>query len=318
MNILINKINNIVEGVNISPTPFNYSIDVEDNFTLTKTIEEQEGEKQKVNEQEKPLYLKEVYKTETKEVVIGQDETIDVTDKPIMLKVQKQDEEGNKLYLEAIVDENGQQVDSFETINSEDDFGNINEPIMIEVPKLSTSGKPLYLKDIIEIVPYQVLDHVEEVTENEDNYEPIMIPNMVNNTYTLKEHPNKFSVLDILEAKYQKVLEDSQKDYIIADMFLNEEDLDLEDPNHSANTGVAHLQLLPNGQAKTKSITLEAPTTNFEILEFKCDEGVEIYLSGKKFVDGKLTLASPISNCTIKFVNNTDIPKKVKSFAIGY
>ena len=222
MNINIYR---ITGKVALFPSPFTYLVNLPDNFTLSKVVEVQEGEKQKTNE------------------------------------------EGQLLY----------KINAFE-----------NE---------------------------MVGEVWSETTEPNDN--PVMVANMVQKTVTLAENPTEFTVEEILQAKYQTLLENSTYDYILADMFLNEDDIDLDDENHSANTGVAIMQLLPNGQAKTKSITLEAPAANFELLEFDAP-GIEVYLSGKKFIDGKLTLTTPVASCTIKFVNTTDKPVDIKSYAIAY
>lgn len=222
MNIYIDRVNGEVVT---TPSPLTYTITVNDDFSLTKIIEVQEGEKQKINE------------------------------------------EGQLLY----------KINTFE-----------NE---------------------------EVGEVWSETTEPNDN--PVMIADTVQKTVTFAENPTEFTVEEILQAKYQTLLESSTYDYILADIFLNEEDIDLADPNHTANTGVAIMQLLPLGQAKTKSITLEAPAANFELLEFDAS-GVEVYLGGKKFVDGKLSLTSPIGSCTIKFVNTTDKPVDIKSYAIAY
>lgn len=367
MKVLINKQTNLVDGINSPSTPFNFTIDLDDSLNPTKTIEVQEGQIQKTNEEGQPLYRYEVYRTETKEVVVGQDEVLENTGVPVIIVVQKTDEQGNKLYLEPLYeDETNEIVDYVEVTQSQDENGNANEPIFIEVHKTSVKGKPLYYKDVIKVVEERVLDHIEETTEDTivtkwetvttkvpqvvgtelvideetgeeievdkieeveitSTYakefvvlEPVMIPNMVTKTYYLKSDFEKFTVEDILQAKYQFILDESQKDYILGDMFINEDDLDLADEKHSANTGIALLQLLPKGQAKTKSIELVEPTKEFKLLDFVADDGVEIYLSGKKFVNGILTLPSPVSNCTIKFLNTTDKPKSIKSYAIGY
>lgn len=366
MNILINKQTNLVEGINSPSTPFTYSIDVEDTFRLTKTVEVQEGEKQKVNEEGQPLYIHEIYRTETHEVITGQEEVLEDTGVPVIIVVQKTDEQGNKLYLESLYNEENQIVDYVEVTNEFDKDGVPNEPIFIETHKKSVKGKPLFYKDIIKVVEEKILDHVEETTEHtivtewetitiktpqitgteiaidevtgEENtvditeeveseiqiaknsitLNPVMIPNMVKKTYDLKSDFDKFTGEEVLQAKYQHILEESQKDYILGDMFIHDNDIDLEDERHSANTGIALLQLLPKGQAKTKTINLAIPTTEFVLLDFVADNGIEVYLSGKKFVNGTLTLATPISNCTIKFVNTTDRHKIIKSYAIGY
>ena len=333
MNILINKLTDLVEGIDSPSTPFNYLVELDDSLNPTKVIEEQEGEIQKTNEQGQPLYRYEVYRTETREVLVGRDEVLEDTGVPVMIKAQKTDEDGFKLYLEPLY-EDGEIVDYAEVVHAFDEDGTPNEPIIVDVQKTSIGGKPLFYKDIIEAVTEEILDHVEEIAiadysdiellneevslEDSIVLDPVMIPNMIKRTYDLKSNPELFTGQDILQAKYQHVLDESQKDYIIGDMFIDEQDLDLEDEKHSANTGFALLQLLPNGQAKTKSIELAEPTTEFKLLDFNADDGIDIYLSGKKFVNGVLTLASPISNCTIKFVNTTDRPKIVKSYAIGY
>ena len=315
MNILINRLSNQVEGINTPSTPFNYSVEVNDDFNITKTVEVQEGEIQKVNEEGQPLYLKEIYRTETTQVFWGRDEVLEDTGVPVMIRVQKENIDGHKLYLEPLY-EDGEIVDYSEVVHAFDEDGTPNEPVIVEVHKTSIGGRLLYYKDLYTEESNEVLDHTEETIEITDV--PVMIPNMVNKTVTLKDNCELFDFMEVLQAKYQHVLDESQKDYIIGDMFIDENDLDLEDERHSANTGLALLELLPKGQAKTKTIILAEPTTEFVLLDFVADEGVEVYLSGKKFTEGKLTLTSPISNCTIKFVNTTDSKKTVKSYAIGY
>lgn len=403
MNILINKKTNLVEGINSPLTPFNFIVDLDDSLNPTKTIEVQEGEIQKVDENSQPLYAKKIYKTITKEILIGTEKTTEITENPIMVRVQKTNEDGFKLYSQIVFDEENNPTEetvettSFmqilswkdevtyeptENVIGEDEEGNeiyeqiehitqvpnlveYNTPIYIEVQEQDEEGNNLYLKDIYETVEETVLDYIEEVVEPriatkyetvtvkqyqtvtetvEDEMtgeeveverleeieveveqpvewlelEPIMIPNMVMRTFDLKTNFERFDVEDILHAKYQHILEESQKDYIIGDMFIDETDLDLEDEKHSANTGLAILQLLPKGQAKTKNIELSVDTKEFKLLEFVADKGVEIYLLGKRFADEKLTLPNSVSSCTIKFVNTTDKPKSVKSYAIGY
>lgn len=321
MNILINKLTDLVEGINIPSTPFNYVIEVEDDLNLFKTITVQEGEIQKTNELGEPLYECEIYRTEINQVLVGRDEVLEDTGFPVMIKKQKENEEGHKLYFEPIYDEEGEIIDYAEVVEAFDEDGTPNEPVIVEVQKTSIKGKPLFYLDIYEDVEVPVFDHLEEVTTpivDNKELEPIMIPNMVTKYINLLTDFEHFTVQEIVEAKYQNILEESQCDNVIGHMFLDENDLDLEDEKHSANTGINILQLLPKGQAKTKTITLDTPSKEFVLLDLVADEGIEIYLSGKKFVDGKLSLTSPISNCTIKFVNTTDKYKSIKSYAIGY
>lgn len=161
---------------------------------------------------------------------------------------------------------------------------------------------------------------IEEITgytePTEEGQEPEPIAEQ--KTVALETSPESFSISEVLGVKYKNVLEASQCDHIIADIFLDESDLDLASPSHSANTGVGILMLLPNGQAKTKSIALEVPAFIFTLLEFDADPDVEIYVAGKIFTNGQAILTEPVQTCTIKFVNTTDKPKQVKAYAVGY
>ena len=298
-----------------SPSPLTYLITLPENFTLGKSVTVKEGEYQKVNDQGQKLYIGDIMRTETIRNVTGQDETLEVTPTPKMIDMQKKDVKGNLLYLEPLKDKKGNIIDHAEVTNSEDEDGTELEPVIVSVQEKSTIGKLVYLKDIVELSYEEVFDHVGETTDMTD--EPIILDNMVNHYYTLAENPTEFTAEEIAEAKYEKLLEESMKDNLIADMFLSEDDIDLADINHSANTGTALLQLLPKGQARTKLIALELPSKSFELLEFEA-EGVDIYLAGSKFISSKVELTSPVSNCTIKFINTTDKPIVIKSYAIGY
>ena len=145
---------------------------------------------------------------------------------------------------------------------------------------------------------------------------PIMIPNMTEKVITFENSPFEFTVQEILIAKFRNILEISSCDNLCADMFLNEDDMDLTDIK--ANTGVALMQLLPNGQAKTKELTLKTATKSFTLLEFIADSEVDIYINDIKFVSNFAVLTEATTKCTIKFVNTTDKLKLVKSYAIGY
>lgn len=217
-----------------SQTALTYSINVDDNFSLSKEIEFKDGERQKTNEEGKLLYL---------------------------------DSEGN----ETIESKTEVKTDEGE----EDDF-----------------------------------------TESIDNT-PIMVPNLIKKYITFAEDPEAFEVEEILQAKYKSLLENTTYDYILADIFLNEEDIALDDKNHSANTGVAIMQLLPSGQAKTKTITLEAAVSYFELLELET-ANVDVYINDVKFVNNKAVLSAATNEVVIKFKNTTNKPVDVKSYAIAY
>jgi len=217
-------------------------------------------------------------------------------------EIQKKDNNGNLLYLDT---------------NKLDTQGNPTETIESRVVT-KTEPKEVINKWVDEKGAEQSQTvTIQEPVEWYDN-EPVMIPNMVDTTVKYSTNPTEFTLDEILEAKYKTILENSQEDNILADMFLNESDLDLTNVNHKANTGVGILKLLPNGQAVTKSITLAKSTSTFTLLEFSTDKGVDIYINDTKFAGGTVTLASAVDNCTIKFVNTTNKLKNVKSYAIGY
>lgn len=249
MNINIDRITGMVTS---SPFSLTYPVVVADDFTLSKVIEVQEGEKQKSNEAGKLLYL---------------------------------DSEGN----ETIESKTVTRTEEKEVTNT-------------------------YIDD--EGIEHTGTVKVLEPTEWIDN-EPVMIPNIEEKTVTFSENPTEFTVEEILQAKYQSLLDSSNYDYILADIFLNEDDIDLTDKDHAANTGVAIMQLLPNGQAKTKTITLEAEVSSFELLELECS-GVDVYINDVKLINNKAALSNPTNEVVIKFMNTTNKSVDVKSYAIAY
>lgn len=225
------------------------------------------------------------------------------TEKPL---VQKTDSEGNLLYKDNVVIN---EVTGEETY---DEVTYSRKPIEFEERQVSyktidENGQEITITNTVQVpVKWQDLD-------------PVLIDNIVTKTISIKERPQEFTLDEVVQAKCASLLEQHLLiEYIIADFLLNESDFDLQDPNHSANTGVGVLELLPNGQAKTKSITLEVLSKYFKLLELDADEGVEVYIAGSKFVNGEVTLNSEVSTCTIKFVNTTNKAKVVRSYAIGY
>jgi hypothetical protein len=162
------------------------------------------------------------------------------------------------------------------------------------------------------------VDRVIQVPTKFEELDPVIVPNMLHKSVRLKEEPTEFTLDEILNAKYLEVLNQTEMDYILADIFLSEDDIDLKDESHKANTGKAIVQILPQGQVKTKNIQLASATDTFKLLELNVDDGIEIYIAGKKFVDGIVDLSTPIESCTIKFLNTTDKPKMAFSYAIGY
>lgn len=162
------------------------------------------------------------------------------------------------------------------------------------------------------------INTVEKVPVEVEQLDPVMIPNMINKVVTLVGNPTEFTAEEILIEIYQGILDETEMDYILADVFLSEDDIDLESPSHAANTGPGLVQLLPGGQCKLKQTNLACASKSFRLIELDADDGIEVYIAGKKFENGFLALTSEIESCTIKFINTTDKPKQIHSFAIVY
>lgn len=215
-------------------------------------------------------------------------------------------------YTNKVVGLNGPASAIYLEVSAGDDFNpsKLADLVEGEVQKTNDDGEPLYLND-----------QGEEVTDPEvegEQLPPVTVPNIVQRTVTLLESPQEFTLDDVIQAKYQALMESSDQANVIADLFLEEADLDLTDVDHSANTGVGICEILPGGQVKTKSIQLESPAQTFQLLEFDAEPGVEIHIAGQAFVAGEVTLAAPVETCTIKFINTTDKPASARAYAVGY
>ena len=295
-----------------SKTPISLDIQVADNFNLSKQVDELDKIVQKEENGQK-IFLKDVYNYSYEDVITGYDETIEVTDTPCMITVQEVDEEGNKLYTENIYDDLGEVVDTMTTTKAVNETGEENAPILKEVQKTSDNGNLIYLKPIIETIEHKEFSHLEEVTE--DTGVPCMIEVFKKVTKELISSPECFHINEVLESVYLDTVDNSSYDYIVADMFLDENDLDLE--KSFANTGVGILQLPPKGYAVTKPIQLEQASNLFKVIA-EVPSGISIYVNTKKVVDGVASLTNATSKITLKFTNTTDKYLDVKSYTILY
>lgn len=298
-----------------SKTPISLQVQVPQGFTLTKEVDELDKIVQKENENGEKIYLKEVFNITTEEVIKGYDETLTETDKPCIETVHDTDSDGNKLYTENIYDEEGKVVDTMTTTKSHNEDGEENTPITKEVQKISNNGNLIYLKPIIEVVEHKEFDHFEEVVEETET--PCMIEVFKKVNKEVNANPEAFTITEVLSEVYLNLVDNSQYDYIVADIFLNEDDLDLE--KSYANTGVGILQLPPKGYAVTKPIMLEQASKTFKVMELEpLPQGVSMYINTKKVVNGEVTLANATSKLTVKFANTTDNYLDVKSYTILY
>lgn len=278
-------------------------LSVPDSFTLSKEVQEVCGKSQKVDSNGNPIFLKEIYREEIKSYIKGYDETIKPNDNPVMIPVQKTDEEGRKLYLEAIFDEETTEiVDYLETTRPKDEYGNINEPIMIEVQKTSISGAPLYYVPIVEEVVEKILEGVEETTEITDT--PVIVDETIPVIKDIYTAPEAFNFEEVILKVLAIRLNNSGYDSLFADYFIDTESIDLE--KSIVNTGTKIMQLPLEGCLITKSLKIDGKAKDFFLLD-PLPEGLTMYVNTKKVVDNKVTLASPVSSITIKITNNADI-----------
>lgn len=260
MNININRATGKVE---ISPSPITFVVDVKDDFNLSKTIEVQDGEIQKTDEQGQLLY----YAYE--EVQDGADSYFNQTE------------------IETTEARTAIKTEPREVINTYTDEDGVkhSDPVIIQEP-------------------------VEWMAND-----PILLPNMVQKTITFTENPTAFTALEVLNQKYNMLLDNTPFDFIQAGIFLNEDKIDLTDIK--ANTGVAIMQLLPQGYAKSKTLNLKDSVDTFRLLEFDCD-GVDILVNDKSFVNNELVLDKATDKIILTFKNTTDKYIDVKSYAIAY
>lgn len=279
---------------------FSIVLPVEDDFTVSKTVNIPSGEAQKVDENGEKVYLKAVYRTEVETVFVCNEETTEVTETPLMHFVQKTDKDGNPLFLEEIETETG-DLDTFETTKEISEVNVKNEPIMIEVQQCTSTGLPIYLKEITEVYERQVLDHTEETTEVTNT--PIMIPTYARSLVSTDSNIEHFNYEEVamLYETYLSVKNEGKEVRILKD--VNKE-------SSVANTGLNILSLSPKGHVTYNRISLDTEVDVIEIPE--AQEGLKYYVNNKLLSDFRVVLANPVKNITVKIANPTDVLIDVK------
>ena len=272
---------------------FSIVLPVEDDFTVSKTVNIPSGETQKVDENGEKVYLKAVYRTEVETVFVCNEETTEVTETPLMHFVQKTDSKGNALFLEEIELENG-DLDTFETTKEVNELGVANEPIMIEVQKCTSKGLPIYLRVITEDYEHQVLDHTEETTEVTNT--PVTIPTYARSLVNVEEHPQYFTYAEVKGIYEEQLSEKAGATVKILDEINYESSV--------ANTGLNILNLPPKGHVIYNRISLDEPVDVIEIPE--AQEDLKYYVNNKLLSDSKVVLSSPVKNITVKIANPTE------------
>ena len=271
---------------------FSIVLPVEDDFTVSKTVNIPSGETQKVDENGEKVYLKAVYRTEVETVFVCNEETTEVTETPLMHFVQKTDSKGKALFLEEIELENG-DLDTFETTKEVNELGVANEPIMIEVQKCTSKGLPIYLRVITEDYEHQVLDHTEETTEVTNT--PVMIPTYARSLVNVGEHPQYFTYAEVKEIYEEQLSEKAGATVKILDEINYESSV--------ANTGLNILNLPPKGHVTYNRISLDKEVDVIEIPEAQDD--LKYYVNNKLLSDSKVVLSNPVKNITVKISNPT-------------
>lgn len=272
---------------------FSIVLPVEDDFTVSKTVNIPSGEVQKVDENGEKVYLKAVYRTEVETVFVCNEETTEVTETPLMHFVQKTDSKGKALFLEEIELENG-DLDTFETTKEVNELGVANEPIMIEVQKCTSKGLPIYLRVITEDYEHQVLDHTEETTEVTNT--PVMIPTYARSLVNVGEHPQYFTYAEVKGIYEEQLSEKAGATVKILDEINYESSV--------ANTGLNILNLPPKGHVTYNRISLDKEVDVIEIPE--AQEDLKYYVNNKLLSDSKVVLSSPVKNITVKISNPTE------------
>ena len=272
---------------------FSIVLPVEDDFTVSKTVNIPSGETQKVDENGEKVYLKAVYRTEVETVFVCNEETTEVTETPLMHFVQKTDSKGNALFLEEIELENG-DLDTFETTKEVSELGVANEQIMIEVQKYTSKGLPIYLRVITEDYEHQVLDHTEETTEVTNT--PVMIPTYARSLVNVEEHPQYFTYAEVKGIYEEQLSEKAGETVKILDEINYESSV--------ANTGLNILNLPPKGHVTYNRISLDKEVDVIEIPE--AQEDLKYYVNNKLLSDSKVVLSSPVKNITVKISNPTE------------
>ena len=272
---------------------FSIVLPVEDDFTVSKTVNIPSGEVQKVDENGEKVYLKAVYRTEVETVFVCNEETTEVTETPLMHFVQKTDSKGNALFLEEIELENG-DLDTFETTKEVNELGVANEPIMIEVQKCTSKGLPIYLRVITEDYEHQVLDHTEETTEVTST--PVMIPTYARSLVNVEEHPQYFTYAEVKGIYEEQLSEKAGETVKILDEINYESSV--------ANTGLNILNLPPKGHVTYNRISLDKEVDVIEIPE--AQEDLKYYVNNKLLSDSKVVLSNPVKNITVKIANPTE------------
>lgn len=166
------------------------------------------------------------------------------------------------------------------------------------------------------------LNRIKNSLEIEIELLDLNITKEINGTqYSLINHPNLFTIDDLIEAKGKQILSKMMRKYIILNEELIEQDISLNLSSHSANTGYKFLQLRPNGQCRTNKIVLPVKTSSAG-LYIECDTEItiEIGTTATNFTPIKngefINFSEETSLLYLRFKNNSNKYKQIYSYGI--
>ena len=316
-------------------------INLPDNFDMTKVIQEQDGVKQKVDEGGNALFTK--YETVQKVNEEGLLLYLDgFTETTAVQRPSAFDEEGN---VTEWADNNPIIVDvPVETTESRVAIAWETQtvPVISYVQKTDADGNPLYQivcinednsESITETTNTTYFDGVDEndldpimipiegtkevqVEAEWLDYEPIMVPNMVDISIKFSERPWEFSVEEIITEKYRFITETVGTTYCLADCFLTAEDLNLS-ACERVDTGVKLVSIQPYGMAETNVLPLDAPARSFKVY-VEADSNVDVFVNSVKVENNVVDLLIATDEVFLNFTETQGKRGNVSAYALLY
>lgn len=279
--------------------------------------------------------------------IIGEDEegnpiykqienTYSVPDKfeyntPIYIDAHMEDEEGNKLYIKDITETREETIvkDIIETTDKLQIFS-YKEDLVSRIERKFVYCDHVCDEECINgcvhinhelCNPVYEEEEIIEIIQVPDEYEenkPCMIPSYKDVVVNIFNNPEEFTILELLSRIYEQELAGSDYEYILADMFINEDDIDFGYEEHSANTGAFVCCLHPNGKIRLKEFLLEKPAKVFELLDSEIPNGIKMFINDVEITGKKVMLPVEVESCIIRFENTTDKYLDIKSYCIAY
>lgn len=260
---------------------------------------------------------------------------------PVYIDFHMEDKDGNKLYIKEVKEvwEEREVVRVEETAEPIQVFSYKEEEVVIPIEEF-VSCNHVCDESCIEpsdedatsparcqhehselcnpIYDYREAVSIVQVPDEYEENEPCMIPSYKDVTVDIFSRPEEFEITELLAFMYEQELAENDYDYILADMFINESDIDFSYDKHSANTGAFVCCLHPQGKVRLKQLELEKPARVFEIISSEIPDGIDVFINNVKFVGKKLILPKETQKCTIRFENTTDKYLDIKSYCIAY